>query len=136
MSVFHLYRHYDDTGSLLYVGQSSNAFSRQKGHQYRSEWFDLSVTMRVERFESKEAVTEAELDAIKQEKPLFNRCNVAKGKRRHGLRHTGRPMQLYATEEFIAALDEWRREQPDLPNRSEAIRRIVEQVLPRKPRPR
>jgi metal-responsive CopG/Arc/MetJ family transcriptional regulator len=28
--------------------------------------------------------------------------------------------------EFLARLDDWRRRQPDLPNRSEAIRRLVE----------
>jgi hypothetical protein len=48
----------------------------------------------------------------------------------------GRPLQLYATDEFIGALDNWRRDQPDLPNRSEAIRRLVEQALPRKPQKR
>jgi hypothetical protein len=38
----------------------------------------------------------------------------------------GRPLQLYAEESFIAAVDEWRRHQPDIPNRSVAIRRLVE----------
>ena len=38
-------------------------------------------------------------------------------------------MQLYATDEFIASLDVWRRLEPDLPSRSEAIRRLVEQAL-------
>jgi hypothetical protein len=33
---------------------------------------------------------------------------------------------MKASPEFLARLDEWRREQPDLPNRSEAIRRLVE----------
>ena len=34
-------------------------------------------------------------------------------------------IQLVASASFIAAIDEWRRQQPDLPNRSEAIRRLV-----------
>jgi hypothetical protein len=38
----------------------------------------------------------------------------------------GRPLQLYATDEFIALVDDWRRRQPDIPNRSEAIRRMAE----------
>jgi hypothetical protein len=29
----------------------------------------------------------------------------------------------------LEAIDEWRRQQPDLPSRSEAIRRLVEQAL-------
>ena len=33
--------------------------------------------------------------------------------------------------EFLAALDEWRRAQSDLPSRSEAIRRLVESALKR-----
>lgn len=33
------------------------------------------------------------------------------------------------TEEQKAAIDEWRRKQADLPNRSEAIRRLVEAAL-------
>lgn len=33
------------------------------------------------------------------------------------------------TDEQVAALDNWRRQQSDLPNRSEAIRRLVEKSL-------
>ncbi len=31
--------------------------------------------------------------------------------------------------ELIAAVDEWRRKQPDLPTRPEAMRRLIEQAL-------
>jgi metal-responsive CopG/Arc/MetJ family transcriptional regulator len=31
--------------------------------------------------------------------------------------------------DLLAALDDWRRQQPDLPTRSEAIRRILRQAL-------
>ena len=34
------------------------------------------------------------------------------------------PVMMATTE--VAAIDEWRRRQPDLPNRSEAIRRLCE----------
>ena len=34
------------------------------------------------------------------------------------------PVMMAATE--VAAIDEWRRKQDDLPSRSEAIRRLVE----------
>ena len=37
--------------------------------------------------------------------------------------------EMKASPEFLARLDQWRRKQPDLPNRSEAIRRLVEQAL-------
>jgi hypothetical protein len=35
-------------------------------------------------------------------------------------------LQLVVTPDFLASVDDWRRQQPDLPNRSEAIRRMVE----------
>jgi hypothetical protein len=38
-------------------------------------------------------------------------------------------LQLYATDDFLAMIDDWRRKQPDIPNRSEAIRRLVDQAL-------
>jgi hypothetical protein len=41
----------------------------------------------------------------------------------------GRPVQMRLDEKFLARLDDWRRLQPDLPNRTEAIRRLVDQSL-------
>jgi hypothetical protein len=35
-------------------------------------------------------------------------------------------MQTRVTADFLRKLDEWRRQQPDLPSRTEALRRIVE----------
>jgi len=40
-----------------------------------------------------------------------------------------RPYQMRVTEEWLATIDEWRRKQPDLPQRAEAIRRLVEKGL-------
>jgi hypothetical protein len=37
-----------------------------------------------------------------------------------------RQFQMRVSEEFLAKIDEWRRVQPDLPGRAEAIRRLVE----------
>ena len=42
------------------------------------------------------------------------------------------PVMMGATE--VASIDEWRRRQPDLPSRSEAIRRLVELGLKAKGR--
>jgi hypothetical protein len=49
-----------------------------------------------------------------------------------------RPFQMRVNDDFLALVDEFRRGESDMPSRSEAIRRIVEQsvTLPRKPRPR
>jgi hypothetical protein len=38
-------------------------------------------------------------------------------------------VQLVASKAQIRAVDEWRRRQPDLPSRSEAIRRLIEEGL-------
>ena len=37
-----------------------------------------------------------------------------------------RQFQMRVSDEFIAKIDEWRRTQPDIPGRTEAIRRLVE----------
>jgi hypothetical protein len=34
--------------------------------------------------------------------------------------------QMRATEEFLRQIDDWRRQQPQLPSRAEAIRRLIE----------
>jgi hypothetical protein len=34
--------------------------------------------------------------------------------------------QMRVSASFLRVLDEWRRKQPDLPRRSEAVRRLVE----------
>jgi hypothetical protein len=36
-----------------------------------------------------------------------------------------RPFQMRASDEFWQGVDDWRRLQPDMPNRAEAIRRLV-----------
>jgi hypothetical protein len=36
-----------------------------------------------------------------------------------------KPFQMRATDEFWREVDAWRRLQPDIPNRAEAIRRLV-----------
>lgn len=41
----------------------------------------------------------------------------------------GKPLQFYASDDFIASLDRWRAQQQDVPGRSEAIRRIVERFI-------
>ena len=42
------------------------------------------------------------------------------------------PVMMSADE--VSAIDEWRRRHPDLPSRSEAIRRLVELGLKAKPK--
>ena len=37
--------------------------------------------------------------------------------------------ELRLSGELAAAIDEWRRHEPDLPNRTEAVRRLIERRL-------
>jgi hypothetical protein len=37
--------------------------------------------------------------------------------------------QMRVSPEWLATIDDWRRQQPDLPSRAEAIRRLVEKAL-------
>jgi hypothetical protein len=40
-----------------------------------------------------------------------------------------RPFQMRLSGEFLGRLDDWRRKQPDLPSRAEAIRRLTTAML-------
>src|SRR3546814_13570553 len=37
-----------------------------------------------------------------------------------------KPFQMRASEDWLKKIDDWRRKQPDIPSRAEAIRRLVE----------
>lgn len=39
-------------------------------------------------------------------------------------------LQLVMSDEDLVCLDEWRRRQPDIPNRSEAVRRMIAILAP------
>lgn len=39
------------------------------------------------------------------------------------------PFQMRTSEDWLRKIDDWRRKQPDLPSRAEAIRRLVEKGL-------
>jgi hypothetical protein len=67
-----LYRHYDAQGVLLYVGISHSAALRASQHKKESCWYYQSATMTIENFNSREKAAEAEIAAIKNERPMFN----------------------------------------------------------------
>lgn len=75
-----LYRFYDRTGALLYVGLTADPGSRWKAHARDKPWW-LDVTdVRIEHFPDRKTVTEAERVAIQREKPRYNVVHNA----RHG----------------------------------------------------
>lgn len=68
-----LYRYYDDTGRLLYIGITGDLSSRENGHVRSSLWMQIVASSTVERHPGREDALAAERLAIETEHPLFNR---------------------------------------------------------------
>ena len=67
-----LYRHYNTTGVLLYVGISISAIRRLSQHSNQARWFNQIAMIKIEKFETREEAQFAEKQAIQNEAPLFN----------------------------------------------------------------
>lgn len=69
-----LYRMYDRSDVLLYVGITSTALGvRFAQHEQGSAWLEDVVSIKIEHFESRAALEDAEKIAIETECPKFNR---------------------------------------------------------------
>ncbi len=68
-----LYRHWDIDGNLLYVGISLSAVHRLSQHKRASHWHDDIANMTIEWFDTRRAALEAERDAIRMERPRYNK---------------------------------------------------------------
>lgn len=71
-----LYRMFDESNALLYVGVTANFGQRMRRHQAEKPWWPFAVTIKLEHFETREAALNAERNAILHEKPA---CNVVHG---------------------------------------------------------
>jgi hypothetical protein len=69
-----LYRHFDATGALLYVGVSLNAVQRLRQHRL-SPWTEDIANVTVEYYADRDAALNAERQAIVDEGPLHNRAH-------------------------------------------------------------
>jgi len=67
-----LYRHFDGDGCLLYVGISLSAVARLAEHRRESHWYSQIARVEIENFEDREDALEAEAEAIRNEKTLYN----------------------------------------------------------------
>lgn len=67
-----VYRYYDGSGRLLYVGYSSKPGVRMLSHAHSSKWFSEVRTHRLEEFANEKAARDAERRAIGAEWPLHN----------------------------------------------------------------
>jgi predicted GIY-YIG superfamily endonuclease len=67
-----LYRHFDEDGALLYVGVSLSALARLGQHQANAHWFGCIANVTIQWFETRSEAMEAELAAIRSERPKYN----------------------------------------------------------------
>jgi hypothetical protein len=70
-----LYRHFNASGDLLYVGMSLHVRARQAQHLKRAAWANTIYQIVIEPFASREELLEAEQLAIRTEFPKFNRVH-------------------------------------------------------------
>jgi predicted GIY-YIG superfamily endonuclease len=67
-----LYRHFDESGNLLYVGISLNAINRLAQHRDHAHWFNNIKRVEIETYGTRQEAIEAEKHAIINENPLHN----------------------------------------------------------------
>jgi hypothetical protein len=68
-----LYRHFNATGELLYVGRTIRpVLQRQHEHLKTKKWWNEVTLTNYERFSTVEELMTAELDAIRSEHPRYN----------------------------------------------------------------
>lgn len=67
-----LYRIYDSSGALLYIGATTNPGRRIQTHAYNQPWWDEAFEIKLERFDTAEELARAEMLAIEFEHPKYN----------------------------------------------------------------
>ena len=72
-----LYRFFDATGQLLYVGITGRQSRRARDHRRHASWWDLASAATFERFAYRSVALAAEREAIAAERPIHNRLRPA-----------------------------------------------------------
>lgn len=72
MSAHYVYRCYDETNRLLYVGATKNVFARVEAHRAKSWWAPTVARVAAEAHPSKVAALAVEREAIASELPRWN----------------------------------------------------------------
>lgn len=71
----YLYRHWDCSGVLLYVGRTCALTERTKEHRNHSRWWTFVERITTERCDDLAHAMSAERNAIHAEQPIFNRAS-------------------------------------------------------------
>lgn len=69
----YLYRAFDSEQNLLYVGISGKWSERLHAHEKTSDWMEQTDWVKIERFPNRPSVEQAEREAIRNEKPIYNK---------------------------------------------------------------
>jgi Glu-tRNA(Gln) amidotransferase subunit E-like FAD-binding protein len=96
-----LYRHFNSNGVLLYVGVADEHHIRFRSHLKLSEWKDKIASVTIEKFDTREEATAAEIKAIQTEEPLYNSCHQRKDSRGYVLKKILRMMDHDEVEDLI-----------------------------------
>lgn len=73
-----LYRHFSESGELLYIGATKAIDRRTSQHKYVSQWFNEIKDITVERYDTVSEAFKAEKQAIAKEKPKYNKTDKKK----------------------------------------------------------
>lgn len=68
-----VYRYYDRSDILIYVGITSGGILRQRQHNYSKEWWPLVVRQEVDHYPTRDEAHAHEIDLIRVFKPPFNK---------------------------------------------------------------
>jgi len=73
MTTHYVYRHFDRSGTLLYIGCTSDTGKRETLRRNSGvEWANSIASTQIEGFDNKRQALDAERAAIESERPLFN----------------------------------------------------------------
>lgn len=111
-----VYRHYADSGVLLYVGRSYNPDKRWGDLRRSQGWARYSVRRDDEWYPNMERATEAEQEAMRTEDPMFN-LQCMPGAVRKFYMHRERTLHLAdgRTVLFFSESEQWyEAERPDV----------------------
>ena len=96
-----LYRHFNEHGILLYVGISSDHHLRFQSHLKAAEWKERITKVTIERFSTREEAHAAEIAAIENEEPLWNKHHQRKGSIGHTLKWLLPALEQQDYEEWL-----------------------------------
>ena len=122
-----VYRCFGEDDSLLYVGVSKNVKNRLSYHQANAVWYDQMQRHTVDRYRCRQDAENAEMRAIRCEKPLHN---VVGRKEEYVSDYFFR---LGMTADMKASVEQWRVAQlgktGSVPSFSDACRQLIEKGL-------